>query len=97
MVVGGYEEGAPNHTIKCSVCGQKKDEAHADRPGDVRDDEWQRDGTNHWHKFACGTIMDKAAHTWNAGCCDYARHLHHRRREDLHLRRVQTYEDRDDS
>lgn len=67
LVVGGYEEGAPNHTIKCSVCGQKKDEAHADRPGDVRDDEWQRDGTNHWHKFACGTIMDKAAHTWNAG------------------------------
>ena len=67
LVVGGYEEGAPNHTIKCSVCGQKKDEAHADRPGDVRDDEWQRDGTNHWHKFACGTIMDKAAHTWNEG------------------------------
>lgn len=67
LVVGGYEEGAPNHTIKCSVCGQKKDEAHADRPGDVRDDEWQRDGTNHWHQFACGTIMDKAAHTWDAG------------------------------
>ena len=67
LVVGGYEEGAPNHTIKCSVCGQKKDEAHADRPGDVRDDEWQRDGTNHWHQFACGTIMDKAAHTWGDG------------------------------
>ena len=67
LVVGGYKEGAPNHTIKCSVCGQKKDEVHADRPGDVRDDVWQRDGTNHWHEFACGTIMDKAAHTWGDG------------------------------
>lgn len=67
LVVGGYEEGAPNHTIKCSVCGQKKDEAHADRPGDVRDDVWQHDGTNHWNVYGCGTIMNKAAHTWDAG------------------------------
>lgn len=66
LVVGGYEEGAPNHTIRCSVCGQKKDEAHADRPGDVRN-EWKTDKDNHWHQFACGTIMDKAAHTWDAG------------------------------
>ncbi len=67
LVVGDYEEGAQNHTIKCSVCGQKKDEAHADRPGDVRDDVWQHDGTNHWNVYGCGTIMNKAAHTWDAG------------------------------
>ena len=67
LVVGGYEEGAPNHTIRCSVCDQKKDEAHADRPGDVRDDVWQHDGTNHWNVYGCGTIMNKAAHTWNEG------------------------------
>ena len=66
LVVGDYEEGAPNHTIKCSVCGQKKDEAHADRPGDVSD-VWQHDGTNHWNVYGCGTIMNKAAHTWDAG------------------------------
>lgn len=67
LVVGGYEEGAPNHTIRCSVCGQKKDEAHADHPGDVRDDVWQHDGTNHWNVYGCGTIMNKAAHTWGEG------------------------------
>ena len=66
LVVGGYEEGAPNHTISCSVCGQKKDEAHADRPGDVSD-VWQHDGTNHWNVYGCGTIMNKATHTWDAG------------------------------
>ena len=66
LIVGGYEEGAPNHTIRCSVCGQKKDEAHADRPGDVSD-VWQHDGTNHWNVYGCGTIMNKAAHTWDAG------------------------------
>ena len=66
LVVGGYEEGTPNHTIRCSVCGQKKDEAHADRPGDVSD-VWQHDGTNHWNVYGCGTIMNKAAHTWDAG------------------------------
>ena len=66
LVVGGYEEGAPNHTIKCSVCGQKKDEAHADRPGDVSN-EWKTDKDNHWNVYGCGTIMNKAAHTWDAG------------------------------
>ena len=66
LVVGGYEEGAPNHTIRCSVCGQKKDEAHADRPGDVRN-EWKTDKDNHWNVYGCGTIMNKAAHTWNEG------------------------------
>ena len=66
LVVGGYEEGAPNHTIRCSVCGQKKDEAHADRPGDVSN-EWKTDKDNHWNVYGCGTIMNKAAHTWNAG------------------------------
>ena len=66
LVVGGYEEGATQHTVKCSVCGQKKDEVHADRPGDMSD-VWQHDGTNHWHVYGCGTIMDKAAHTWNEG------------------------------
>lgn len=66
LVVGGYEEGAPNHTIKCSVCGQKKDEAHADRPGDVSN-KWESDKDNHWNVYGCGTIMNKAAHTWDAG------------------------------
>lgn len=66
LVVGGYTDGAPNHTIKCSVCGQKKDEAHADRPGDVSN-EWKTDKDNHWNVYGCGTIMNKAAHTWDAG------------------------------
>lgn len=66
LVVGGYEEGAPNHTVRCSVCGQKKDEAHADRPGD-KSDKWESDKDNHWNVYGCGTIMNKAAHTWNAG------------------------------
>ena len=66
LVVGGYEEGAPNHTIRCSVCGQKKDEAHADRPGDVSN-KWESDKDNHWNVYGCGTIMNKAAHTWGEG------------------------------
>lgn len=66
LVVGGYEEGAPNHTIRCSVCGQKKDEAHADRPGD-KSDKWESDKDSHWNVYGCGTIMNKAAHTWDAG------------------------------
>lgn len=66
LVVGGYTDGAPNHTIRCSVCGQKKDEAHADRPGDVSN-EWKTDKDNHWNVYGCGTIMNKAAHTWNEG------------------------------
>ncbi len=66
LVVGGYKEGAPNHTIKCSVCGQKKDEAHADRPGD-ESKKWESDKDSHWNVYGCGTIMNKAAHTWNEG------------------------------
>lgn len=66
LVVGGYEEGATQHTVKCSVCGQKKDEAHADRLGDVNN-EWKTDKDNHWNVYGCGTIMNKAAHTWNEG------------------------------
>ena len=66
LVVGGYEEGATQHTVKCSVCGQKKDEAHADRPGD-ESKTWESDKDNHWNVYGCGTIMNKAAHTWNAG------------------------------
>ena len=66
LVVGGYEEGAPNHTIKCSVCGQKKDEAHADRPGD-ESKKWESDKDSHWNVYGCGTIMNKTAHTWDAG------------------------------
>lgn len=66
LVVGGYTDGATQHTVKCSVCGQKKDEVHADRPGDVNN-EWKTDKDNHWHVYGCGTIMDKAAHTWDAG------------------------------
>ena len=66
LVVGGYEEGATQHTVKCSVCGRKKDEAHADRPGD-KSDKWESDKDNHWNVYGCGTIMNKAAHTWNEG------------------------------
>ena len=66
LVVGGYEEGAPNHTIKCSVCGQKKDEAHADRPGD-ESKKWESDKDSHWNVYGCGTIMNKTAHTWDEG------------------------------
>ncbi len=66
LVVGGYEEGATQHTVKCSVCGQKKDEVHADRPGDVSN-KWESDKDNHWNVYGCGTIMNKAAHTWDAG------------------------------
>lgn len=66
LVVGGYTDGATQHTVKCSVCGQKKDEAHADRLGDVNN-EWKTDKDNHWNVYGCGTIMNKAAHTWNEG------------------------------
>ena len=66
LVVGGYTDGATQHTVRCSVCGQKKDEAHADRPGDVSN-EWKTDKDNHWNVYGCGTIMNKAAHTWNEG------------------------------
>lgn len=66
LVVGGYADGATQHTVKCSVCGQKKDEAHADRPGD-ESKKWESDKDSHWNVYGCGTIMNKAAHTWDAG------------------------------
>ena len=66
LVVGGYTDGATQHTVKCSVCGQKKDEAHADRPGD-KSDKWESDKDNHWNVYGCGTIMNKAEHTWDEG------------------------------
>lgn len=66
LVVGGYTDGATQHTVKCSVCGQKKDEAHADRPGD-KSDKWESDKDSHWNVYGCGTIMNKTAHTWDAG------------------------------
>ena len=59
-------DGSSTHTLKCKSCNKTVDEAHADRPGDVSD-VWQHDGTNHWHVYGCGTIMNKAAHTWDAG------------------------------
>ena len=66
LVVGGYTDGATQHTVKCSVCGQKKDEAHADRPGD-ESKKWESNKDSHWNVYGCGTIMNKAAHTWNEG------------------------------
>ena len=59
-------DGSNTHTLKCKVCNKNVDEVHADRPGDVSD-VWQHDGTNHWNVYGCGTIMNKAAHTWNEG------------------------------
>ena len=59
-------DGSNTHTLKCKSCNKTVDEAHADRLGDVSD-VWQHDGTNHWHVYGCGTIMNKAAHTWDAG------------------------------
>ena len=66
LVVGGYTDGATQHTVKCSVCDQKKDEAHADRPGD-ESKKWESNKDSHWNVYGCGTIMNKAAHTWNEG------------------------------
>ena len=65
-IVTKGEDNAETHVVECSVCHKTKDEAHVDRPGDVND-EWKSDENNHWHEFACGTIMDKAEHTWDAG------------------------------
>ena len=59
-------DGSSTHTLKCKSCNKTVDEVHADRPGDVSD-VWQHDGTNHWNVYGCGTIMNKAAHTWDAG------------------------------
>ena len=59
-------ENATTHTKECKVCGMTEEETHDKWPGDYPI-EWTSNDDYHWHKFACGTIMDKAAHTWNAG------------------------------
>ena len=59
-------EGADKHTKKCKVCNKTEEETHDKWEGD-KSDKWESDKDNHWHQFACGTIMDKAAHTWNEG------------------------------
>ena len=59
-------EDATTHTKKCKVCGMTEEETHDKWPGDYPI-EWTSNDDYHWHQFACGTIMDKAAHTWDAG------------------------------
>ena len=59
-------EDATTHTKKCKVCGMTEEETHDKWPGDYPI-EWTSNDDYHWHQFACGTIMNKAAHTWNAG------------------------------
>lgn len=59
-------DGSNTHTLKCKSCNKTVDEAHADRPGD-KSDKWESDKDSHWNVYGCGTIMNKAAHTWNAG------------------------------
>ena len=60
------EDGSSTHTLKCKSCNKTVDEVHADRPGDVSN-KWESDKDNHWNVYGCGTIMNKAAHTWDAG------------------------------
>ena len=59
-------DGSSTHTLKCKSCNKTVDEVHADRPGDVSN-KWESDKDNHWKVYGCGTIMDKAAHTWDKG------------------------------
>ena len=59
-------EDATTHTKKCKVCGMTEEETHDKWPGDYPI-EWTSNDDYHWHQFACGTIMNKAAHTWNEG------------------------------
>ena len=59
-------EGATTHTKECKVCGMTEEETHDKWPGDYPI-EWTSNDDYHWHQFACGTIMDKAAHTWDEG------------------------------
>lgn len=59
-------DGSNTHTLKCKSCNKTVDEVHADRPDDVNN-EWKTDKDNHWNVYGCGTIMNKAAHTWDAG------------------------------
>ena len=59
-------ENATTHTKECKVCGMTEEETHDKWLGDYPI-EWTPNDDYHWHQFACGTIMDKAAHTWDAG------------------------------
>ncbi len=59
-------DGSSTHTLKCKSCNKTVDEVHDDRPGD-KSDKWESDKDNHWNVYGCGTIMNKAAHTWNEG------------------------------
>ena len=59
-------DGSSTHTLKCKSCNKTVDEVHADRPGD-ESKTWESDKDNHWHVYGCGTIMNKAAHTWDEG------------------------------
>ena len=59
-------DGSNTHTLKCKSCNKTVDEVHADRSDDVNN-EWKTDKDNHWNVYGCGTIMNKAAHTWDAG------------------------------
>ena len=59
-------ENATTHTKECKVCGMTEEETHDKWPGDYPI-EWTSNDDYHWHQFACGTIMDKAAHTWDEG------------------------------
>ena len=59
-------DGSSTHTLKCKSCNKTVDEVHAERPGDVSN-KWESDKDNHWNVYGCGTIMNKAAHTWNEG------------------------------
>lgn len=59
-------ENATTHTKECKVCGMTEEETHDKWPGDYPI-EWTSNDDYHWHQFACGTIMNKAAHTWDAG------------------------------
>ena len=59
-------EDATTHTKKCKVCGMTEEETHDKWPGDYPI-EWTSNDDYHWHQFACGTIMNKAAHTWGEG------------------------------
>lgn len=59
-------DGSNTHTLKCKSCNKTVDEVHADRPGD-ESKKWESDKDSHWNVYGCGTIMNKAAHTWGDG------------------------------
>ena len=59
-------DGSSTHTLKCKSCNKTVDEVHADRRGD-ESKKWESNKDSHWNVYGCGTIMNKAAHTWNEG------------------------------